>query len=918
MRMPRRRAADSLCLLAVLLWSASSSASATSISSRDPKAARDRGLSVTVTGVVVDEQGKPVANAEVEATAEAWVPGAGQRTRTDAAGRFLIPSLQERQTYVLRAIRAGFAPALLIVTPYGTTAEYWLTLHGGATASGWVIDDAGRPVPGARVSLSRKRKSTGDPPYGSTSGPDGRFEIPDLPMEGLELYVRHRDFPLLSQSGIVIPPGSRRVDLGRVALPKGERLRGQVFDSQGRPLSEVHLWPVYDGQTDPDPAAVTGPDGRFEIARFGPYGHLFVCRTGYQYRLIPSLVPSSAEAARLSRIVLDPAPPLAQVSGRVIDDTGRPVPGARVRRGAAGRPSPVVVNPCQEPEPSLAIADAQGRFTFALQGSSYTDLWAEAAGHLRGTRTGVPFGPGRKSGAVEIVLPREATVAGKILATDGSPVAGVRVYASQDGKVPEAVTDARGRYRLTAVEPGARELRAEHPDRGQARRRLDLAPGMNRLDLTLDGQREHAVAGRVIGPDGEPIARVRVEVPGFSTYSDAAGRFRLVFPRGILLLLPDILDLQANREGYSPGDHPFKPSEMPIEGLEIRLEAGRILTGRILGVEPERLADVEIGAEQGEQGWNSGVVSPDGTYRIDDLGPGPWSVTATLETRVVRETVEVATAETTLDLNLSPLREVRGKVLGPSGEPIAGAFIRFLDTSFSALSAASGEDGNFSLPFPEGTQTIEASARSYDPTLQDELVTLTAPTDGLEIRLKRGHVLRGRILNLPDGTDVYVSVSQGLESREADAAPDGTYLVPGLGPGEWKVQALVRMSEITGEIESGKINRTGQGRISLAPGAAEAVLDLDLSFGDLTLSGHLLDGDGLLSTQVSLLRADGEALADKGLVEDEENGNFRFPGLQPGRYILQIEDYCRDRVLLRPVDLRSDREVMIDLLEENR
>jgi protocatechuate 3,4-dioxygenase beta subunit len=915
--MPRRRAADSLCLLVILLWSAASSAM--SLSPRGPKAAQDRRLSVAITGVVVDEQGKPVANAEVEATAEAWVPGAGQRTRTNAAGRFLIPSLQERQTYVLRASRAGFAPALLSVTPYGTTAEYWLTLHGGATASGWVIDDAGRPVPGARVSLSRKWKSTGDPPYGSTSGPDGRFEIPDLPAERFELSVRHRDFPSLSQSGIVIPPGSRRVDLGRVALPKGERLRGQVFDSQGRPLAEVRLWPVYDRQPDLEPAAVTGPDGRFEIARFGRFGHLFFCRTGYQSHVTLFLVPSNA--ARLSRIVLDPAQPLAQVSGRVIDDTGRPVPGARVRREAR-RPSPGAVaeirNPCREPEPSLAIADARGRFTFALPGSSYTDLWAEAAGHLRGTRTGVPFGPGRSSGSVEIVLPREATVAGKILAPDGSPVAGVRVYASQDGKVPEAVTDARGRYRLTAVEPGARELRAEHPDRGQARRRLDLAPGMNRLDLTLDGQRERAVAGRVVGPDGEPLAGVRVEVPGFSTYSDVAGKFRLVFPRGTLLLLPDVLDLQANRVGYSPGHHPIKPSETPIEGLEIRLEPGRILTGRILGVEPERLADVEIRAEQGEQGWSSGVVSPDGTYRIDDLEPGPWSVSATLENRMARETVEAATTETTLDLNLSPLREVRGKVLGPSGEPIAGAFIQFLDTSLSALSASSGEDGTFSLPFPEGTHTIEASARSHDPTLQDELVTLAAPTDGLEIRLKRGHVLRGRILNLPDGADAYVSVSQGLESHEADAAPNGTYLVPGLGPGEWKVEALVRMSEITGEIETGKINQTGRGRISLAPGAAEAVLDLDLSFGDLTLSGHLLEGEGLLSTRVALLRADGEALAEKGLVEDEENGNFRFPGLQPGRYILKIEDYYRDRVLLRPVDLRSDREVTIDLEEEDR
>jgi hypothetical protein len=157
---------------------------------------------------------------------------------------------------------------------------------------------------------------------------------------------------------------------------------------------------------------------------------------------------------------------------------------------------------------------------------------------------------------------------------------------------------------------------------------------------------------------------------------------------------------------------------------------------------------------------------------------------------------------------------------------------------------------------------------------------------------------------MPDGVSAHISVTQDMESREAETGPDGTYLVSDLGPGEWKVEASLYE----------EIQRLGQGRITLAPGAAEAVLDLDLSLGDLTVSGHLVDGDGALSTEVTLLRADGEALSPEELVEDEENGNFRFPGLRAGKYILRIKDHYRDRVLLRPVDLSSDRELTIDLL----
>jgi hypothetical protein len=113
-----------------------------------------------------------------------------------------------------------------------------------------------------------------------------------------------------------------------------------------------------------------------------------------------------------------------------------------------------------------------------------------------------------------------------------------------------------------------------------------------------------------------------------------------------------------------------------------------------------------------------------------------------------------------------------------------------------------------------------------------------------------------------------------------------------------------------------RVPRTVRTRVTLASGAPEAVLDLPL--GDLTLAGRLTSGDEPLSTQVSLLKADGEVISTGTVVEDEEEGSFRFPGLLPGRYILKIEDYYRDRVVERPIDLPSSQEMTIDLLEKDR
>jgi protocatechuate 3,4-dioxygenase beta subunit len=922
MRMPRRRAVELFSVLLLSLLSGipasayspivSSPGVLSSRASTGPKAAESRGLTTTVTGEVVDERGSPIVDAEVEAFL-VTLGAVPHRARTDAGGRFAIPGLQEDGIYVLRASHRGFAPESRSAIPSRTMTVYRLTLRPGVTAFGTVVDEAGRPVGGARVELFGNDLYPHS--YRSISRPDGTFRISNLPAAKLALRVMHRDFPLLTRTEIEASRAIGRIDLGRLALPAGKRFQGKALDPQGRPLAGARVFAVsrgdpalrWDVGSDPglEPKAVTGPDGGFEIARLIPETYLYACLAGYE----PSHTFIALPAPEPHKIVLTPASPWPRISGRVIDETGRPVAGARITPGDPEDPSIARNrrgwNPCRKESPLAEITDAAGHFTFDLQEAGEVELWVRASGYLREIRK-VSKG---QTGGIDVVLRRGATVAGRVFAADGSPVPGARVYATQEEGAAATVTDAQGRYRLVSVEPGWRDLWADHPDLGEARRRLELIPGTRRLDLTLDGRGEPAIAGRVVGPDGEPLAGVRVQYGVSSTFETREdGGFRIVLPRGQLLFTSETESLRLDREGYATLLYPFKPSALPLEGLEIRLEKSRDLTGRILDVGPEELDSVLVEAIRKDD-VRRGRIEPDGTYRFTDLGPGTLSVEARLDNRVVKRTVELGPEGASLDLELPPVTRVRGVVLAPDGSAVSGATVRFTDRALEAgswPSTESEDDGTFSIKVPEGRYEVSAITKTYDPTsLETPLVVGDRPVDDLEIRLKPGLVVRGRIPGMPENANARLSFTQDGHNLDVDVSPDGTYRCTSLGPGEWQVYA---------SLDRWEIHRQRQTRLTLGPGSPEMVLDIDLSLGDLTLAGRLTSGEEPLSTKVTLLLPDGQRLSDEVTVEGSDGGAFRFPGLRAGRYVLQVQDYYRDRSIEVPVELSSDREVTIDLL----
>jgi protocatechuate 3,4-dioxygenase beta subunit len=821
------------------------------------------------------------------------------------------------------------------------------------SASGKVVDETGRPVQGARVELlvpgfgdradlSRVPILLGpcngaDPsranfgPYQATSGPDGQFRILDVPADcWLSLGISQRGFTVLAENGVLTPPNGGQVALGTFRLPKVPIVAGKVVDSKGNPLAGARVWArsAKDRwlRTMPPggrPAAVTGPDGRFEIPRFEP-GDLEVCWKHL------SAVRFTPQPSALNRIVLTPQPP--PLTGRVIDDRGLPVAGAKVYLSSFVNPyglaaEPGVLSegwpgwhPCSPRPPSnelVTLSDREGRFTFELTGPGTMSVRAEAAGYLGQGAVYSPQSPGK----VEIALERGAIVSGRVLTARGLPAAGAEVSISYN---TQALTDGEGRYRVVGVKAGDQTMEVRHPS-GQARRKLAVARGENRRpDLILDDDEVREIRGRVIDSTGAPVAdavfsiaypaALKAAAEGVSTAPD--GSFRLSFRRGLSGGEP--LGITIEKPGYPKKLLRLDPAAAFSAPLEIRLEPGTRLTrlgGHILGFDAERRAEVSVEARQGENSFTS-PVTRNGEYRMDGLSPGAWIVTAQdyeQHCAAARITLEPGEKETVLDLTASSSVEVQGMVLAPDGNPVEGAKVTLRNVDKEAptcvedfeAKASSSAEGAFRIQVPEGRYSLAADAEGYSPTVLKTPLTVAArPVEGLEIRLEPGSSLSGRLLGLhPGEVAASVSATAGSLSRNGQVSADGTYRFDDLGPGEWSVSVNVDM-------EGGSIRRYD--RVKLEPGQTAATQDLEI-LGELSLAVRFTSGEEPVLLRMVLWQLNTTDII--GWADLSDAGPYVFSRLPAGRYRLQVQDDGHNRSFERMIDLSSDRELTIDLLK---
>jgi large repetitive protein len=598
-------------------------------------------------------------------------------------------------------------------------ADVKVVLARASMLRGHVIDAATRkPVVGARITAS----ATGEGQWSARSGAGGSYEVRGLPAQGYVLSVEAPRYAPWSRRGIRLEAGKpTALD---VPLSPAASLSGKVVDAKGTPLegavgrlvANTRLMPNapgqgFRGQRGDGGSAIdtfrTAKDGTFKLDRLAPGDNqeLVVRHDTHQTAIVGGLALKPGTVHAALTIVL---PQGLALQGVVHDDQGHPVPAADVdlmrnpgfgagRRGPQGA---ALAGPDRRPQVQTG---PDGRFR--VQGLSTGDwiLTVSKSGFAR-----------------EVVDPVKVTESSDPLDVALRPGAAIR------GFVHNRAGDGVAGYRVTVGGGGG------GGGFGFGRRR-GLNPLMDPTGpdgaFSIDGLDEGAAYDVVAIPERGPSVTKR------SVAAPADGVELTVADRGT------VLGTVTDAEGRPVTDFVVSYAPEGRGGGQGRGPFGGGAFGGASAAEPTSLH------------------SDDGSFALDDVPPGRWSLEATASGfqrgRAGGVVVEEGGTTRGVAIRLSRGGVVSGRVVeARSGQPVLGA------TVMARLSGATGggrgpgttdtvqqtdDDGRYEIGgLAPGNYTLTARHPDWSDGLASvELKDATATAD---IRLGTGGSLTGTVV----------------------------------------------------------------------------------------------------------------------------------------------------------------------------
>ncbi|HBL31391.1 MAG TPA: hypothetical protein DD490_31580, partial [Acidobacteria bacterium] len=479
----------------------------------------------------------------------------------------------------------------------------------------------------------------------------------------------------------------------------------------------------------------------------------------------------------------------SRVAGRVLDATGDPVAGAKVRLTWQGTVGGLPAGGAVYRDTGT---DSAGHFEIRDSPAGTVQIAASAPGFVESSPVEwtVPAPPGTE---LAIRLRRGLALQGLIRTTDGEPVAGARVTVGNAG----GRSDAEGFYHLEGAKPGSVLAELFHPAYGRQQRRVTLETETTTLDFELEAGRR--ISGRVVDEDGRPVsaAQVTLETPQrnrsyriYQVWSALDGRFE------ISSVAPGEYQAGAEAEGFAPAPaSPLLMGESEIEDLELVLGRSGSVVGQILGLDPEQLARVQVAADDDRMG-RPGQIDAQGRFAIRDLPASTWELTARLsgEQRQVQARVVLAAGETVVrDLEFGNRLTLSGHV-EYNGGPLSGAAVAIRASHFTLeRNVTTGFDGGFRIEDLEPDTYWLGVSHSREILTHNETLTLSADRD-VVIRLDAGS-LSGRVRDDATGEPVAGTLVQlhpedgpdFLIAGSADAA--GHFHLPRVPAGRYTLLA---------------------------------------------------------------------------------------------------------------------------------
>ncbi len=790
--------------------------------------------------------------------------------RSDAQGGFQFESLPEESIVSLKISAAGKATTRTQVPAPSTAAageeaavtRIVLALE-GKVAGQVVTEIPGVSVAGRAVTLQGVFEGSSAGIFGrATTDLAGRFVIGGLAAGRVNVLLDDvpADGPwtFRAATDVRVVPGETAV--ARIELVTGVTVTGSVASTDGKPLAGVEI-AAY-GARNPrtgSPAVTTDTDAKGAYRfRMAP-GDLFVTING---RVAGYTTPGNGESTR-SVVIPNGGPavtlppfvmaPGVKLVGRIVDARGMPLPGARL----IGVCNQNYCTPLNQPS---ATADAKGGFSLDTQADGQPIPLNDAVTFQVRLADGKEFDAAlvtTGSGPVTIKLPtlRDGgpkgpdqvapdELAGVVVDTQGRPIEGVLAHPYSWVPNIKALTDKAGRFRVKVPEQGKLEIRFTK-DGFEPREFLGQQTGQTGWVVVMDDKTYFE--GRVIGPGGKPVANAPIRADSgpkrlsgslmrecwTEGKSGKDGRYRLYVE-------PGMYEFQVRMPGVGVARLPKQAIAADEQRtFDIALSGGVDFEARVVDAQDGKPVAGFL-LKDWQNPSVAGTSDNQGIIRIPAMMPGPFNFGMIGAEGYARWWSDACNSEWTrfqkadrfgfqrnfdgLGFDMKPgmaavtiraekAATIRGRVLDPSGKPVAGATVApALTGSGNSLtgdtrfSVETDKDGAFTMSLPASGE-IAYNLVAHDGKFQEWRTWAngilapfqTKPGEVMEnvtLSLTRPATVRGRVVNDAGqpvaGREVRASAADKMENRYYDptttTGADGTFELRFIRPGEQHIQ----------------------------------------------------------------------------------------------------------------------------------
>jgi hypothetical protein len=795
--------------------------------------------------------------------------------------------------------------------PFATADSYTLRLMKVATISGRVTD-AKTNVAVAGVLVRPAIQGMNRDAFAVETDAKGTYSAV-VPPSSLMLYTFHPGYEP-ANADVTIAAGQQVTrDL---TIPRLARVSGTVIDEEKRPVVAASVASVELGAPMGDApgrmmrskdTVVSGPDGRFST-RVVPDEPLLITATKRGFPSATSERFRIAAGDRKTGLVLT-IPRGIAVAGRVTDGKGEPLSGVSVVATESEPGGMPMMFGGAEAEEDVVRTASDGSFTLRLEEGSYDFNFRREGYAPRIVRA---HGVSRAAGAPLVTTMEPATeISGRVL-RGGSGVAGVNVNAFTSGVNATAVTAPDGSFTLSGLAPGSLRVMLWKGDEFIQDARTLTAPSR---DVVIEIPGGGRVTGRVVDKSsGKPLTSFQAGVSSSRSgtmmmgsvqmreFSSEDGSFTLEsVPAGSLSLV-------ASAPGYTMARLNVTVEEgKTLSDVELPLDVGVRLTGRVTGPDGTALGDVTVRVEPSPtRGFSmrtaesTSITDANGEYSLEALPPGDETIAFTHATYVAaRKQVTLKGREAKLDVQLTGGQRVTGTVVTEAGAPVPGARVTADGPGMRMASADTNASGMFELEsLPPGRYRFTAFKTGAGRGSVEDVDV--ASNQQVRITVQEGATIYGRIIGLPPeelaATTVAAHAGRSYVTASVDAT--GSYRLEGAPTGTVMVSAQVEADDIVWQ-------RTSPVRtVEVAPGASQNV---DLTFRtDIVIRGRVTrDGSPLQGGSVMFIPRGATRAQTYASTSTDQQGMYSLSGAEEGEYSVQVLDVHRASPYATPYTVRG-------------